>query len=283
MSLRGCLSISWFLAACAASPYPHSDHLDGEHFHNPKGEPAAGIGAALRWKLTSDVPDWQPDADAVPGPKPPARVASGELRVTFVNHATVLLQFDGLNVLTDPIWSERASPVSWAGPKRVLPPGIRFEDLPAIDRVLVSHNHYDHLDLPTLIRLAQTHRPKFIVPLGNAQLLREHRIENVTELDWWQSFVLRDGQRGWVVPAQHFSGRGPFDRDETLWGGFVLESQGGPIFFAGDTGMSEHFAQIRARFGPTRLAVLPIGAFEPRWFMKPTRTLLPLLAASISV
>jgi L-ascorbate metabolism protein UlaG (beta-lactamase superfamily) len=105
--------------------------------------------------------------------------------------------------------------------------------------------------------------------LANAQLLRDQGIANVRELDWWQSFDLRDGRRGWVVPAQHFSARGPFDRDETLWGGYVLESQGGPVFFAGDTGMSPHFAQIRARFGPMRLAVLPIGAFEPRWFMKP--------------
>jgi L-ascorbate metabolism protein UlaG (beta-lactamase superfamily) len=257
------------LTACAGSPYPSSDHFDGERFHNPAGEPAKGLGAVLRWKLGSSPPDWQTYPDLPAGPKPPARVADGELRVTFVNHATTLLQFDGLSVLTDPIWSERASPVSWAGPKRVRPPGIRFEDLPKIDLVLVSHDHYDHLDLPTLTRLARAHHATFVVPLGLATLLREEGIDQVVEHDWWQPFALLNGARGWVVPAQHFSARGLFDRDRTLWAGYVLESRGGPIFFAGDTAMSDHFAKVRARFGAMRLAVLPIGAFEPRWFMKP--------------
>jgi len=264
-----CVLTIALLLACGRSPYPRSDHFDGEHFHNPAGEPAKGLGAVLRWKLTSSVPDWQRYPDVSPGPKPPARVGAGELRVTFVNHATTLLQFDGVNVLTDPIWSERASPVSWAGPERVRPPGLRFADLPAIDVVVVSHDHYDHLDLPTLRRIEQAHHARFVVPLGLARLLREQELTDVLERDWWQPFALSDSQRGWVVPAQHFSARGPFDRDETLWAGYVLETQGGPVFFAGDTGMSSHFAQVRARFGPMRLAVLPIGAFEPRWFMKP--------------
>ncbi|HEX5658990.1 MAG TPA: MBL fold metallo-hydrolase, partial [Polyangiales bacterium] len=174
-----------------------------------------------------------------------------------------------INVLTDPIWSERSSPFRWIGPKRVRPPGIRFEDLPPIDLVVVSHDHYDHCDLPTLKRLADTFRPQFLVPLNIAPLLRDAGIHAVQERDWWQSITYAQGKRAWVVPAQHFAARGPFDRDERLWGGFVFETSGGPVYFAGDTAMSDHFAQIHTRFGPMRLAVLPIGAYEPRWFMEP--------------
>jgi len=262
--------VAW-LSACAAAPYPASDHFDGQSFHNPAGEAPKSLLSVLRWKLSSfDRPDWQTYATMPPGPKPPARIGAGALRVTFVNHATVLLQFDGLNVLTDPIWSERASPLSWVGPKRVRPPGLRFEELPPIDAVVVSHDHYDHLDLPTLRRIADAHpAAEFVVPLGSAPLLRDEGIGHVHELDWWQAHTLAQGARISAVPAQHFGARTPFDRDERLWAGFVFESQGGPLFFAGDTAMSEHFAQIRRRSGPMRLAVLPIGAFEPRWFMKP--------------
>lgn len=263
------LAVLAWIAGCASAPYPASDHFDGEQFHNPAGaEVKVGLGPLLRWKLTSlDRPEWH-EVKAPFGPKPPARVGDGELRVTFVNHATTLLQFDGLNVLTDPIWSERSSPVSWAGPKRVRPPGIRFEDLPPIDLVVVSHDHYDHCDLVTLKRLADKHRPLFLVPLGIAPLLRDEGIRAVHERDWWQSMPLLS-TRAWVVPAQHFSARTPFDRDERLWAGFVFETRGGPVFFAGDTAFSEHFAQVRQRFGPMRLAVLPIGAYMPRWFMQP--------------
>jgi L-ascorbate metabolism protein UlaG (beta-lactamase superfamily) len=255
--------------ACARRPYPPSDHFDGSVFHNPNGEGAKRLGAVIRWKLTSDDrPDWQMHA-AKFGAKPPARVGPGELRVTFVNHATVLLQFDGVNVLTDPIWSERASPLSWVGPKRVRPAGLRFEDLPPLDLVVVSHDHYDHCDLPTLRRLARAHHARFLVPLALAPLLRSAEIRDVHERDWWRSATFGAGARAWVVPAQHFGARTPFDRDERLWAGFVFETTGGPVFFAGDTGTGDHFAQIGRRFGPMRLAVLPIGAYLPRWFMKP--------------
>jgi L-ascorbate metabolism protein UlaG (beta-lactamase superfamily) len=255
------------LSACAGPPYPRTDHFDGSHFHNPAGEEAKSLGAVVRWKLTSlGRPDWR-EIDAPPGAPPPRH--SEALRVTFVNHATVLLQFDGINVLTDPIWSERSSPFSWIGPKRVRAPGIRFDDLPPIDLVVVSHDHYDHCDLPTLKRLAAKHRPQFLVPLNIAPLLRDEGIHAVHERDWWQALAYAPGKRAWVVPAQHFAARGPFDRDERLWGGFVFETRGGPVYFAGDTAMSDHFAQIHARFGAMRLAVLPIGAYEPRWFMKP--------------
>lgn len=273
MTLRAVLlvlAVALHLVACAKAPYSRSDHFDGSHFHNPAGAPAKGLGAVIRWKLTSlRRPAWQEHERLPSGPKPPTRVGPGELRVTFVNHATTLLQFDDLNVLTDPIWSTRAGPFSWLGSKRVRPPGIRFEDLPPLDLVVVSHDHYDHLDLPTLKRLASAHKTAaFLVPLGLAKILRDAKIANVRELDWWQSRQVSHGVRAWVVPAQHSSARGPFDRDETLWAGFVFETQGGPVFFAGDTAMSDHFRQLRARFGPMRLAVLPIGAFEPRWFMR---------------
>jgi L-ascorbate metabolism protein UlaG (beta-lactamase superfamily) len=257
------------LFSCAGPAYPRSDHFDGTRFHNPQGEEPKSLASVIRWKLTSfDRPDWQTQMNVPPGRKPPSRVARGALRVTFVNHATLLLQYDGINVLTDPIWSERASPFSWIGPKRVRPPGIRFEDLPPIDLVVVSHDHYDHMDLPTLRRLGREHRPRFLVPLGNAALLRDSGLRDVHERDWWQAITMPNGARATVVPAQHFCARGPFDRDRALWAGFVLETVAGPIFFAGDTAKSEHFAQIRARFGAMRLAILPIGAYEPRWFMK---------------
>jgi L-ascorbate metabolism protein UlaG (beta-lactamase superfamily) len=254
-------------SACAGPPYPRSDHFDGAHFHNPAGAEAKSLGAVIKWKLTSlDRPEWQ-DVEAEFGAPPPAH--SDVLRVTFINHATVLLQFDGINVLTDPIWSERSSPFGWIGPKRVRPPGIRFEDLPPIDLVVVSHDHYDHCDLPTLRKLAAKFRPQFLVPLNMAALLRDEGIHAVHERDWWQSLSYAQGRRAWLVPAQHFAARGPFDRDDRLWAGFVFETRGGPVYFAGDTAMSEHFAHIRARFGAMRLAVLPIGAYEPRWFMQP--------------
>ena len=189
------------------------------------------------------------------------------LRVTFVNHATVLIQTAGLNFLTDPIWSHRTSPVTWAGPVRARPPGIRFEDLPTIQVVLISHNHYDHMDRATIERLHQAHDPIFIVSLGNARLLRSWGIERVWEIDWWHYYAMGRGVRVVSVPAQHFSGRGLCDRNATLWTGFVITGQGGSVYFAGDTGHGPHFQQINQVYGKIRLAILPIGAFRPRWIM----------------
>jgi L-ascorbate metabolism protein UlaG (beta-lactamase superfamily) len=172
-----------------------------------------------------------------------------------------------LNILTDPIWSERSSPVGFAGPKRHHQPGIRFEDLPPIDVVVLSHNHYDHMDVPTLRRLAAEHRPRIFAALGNGAFLRAQNIANVTELDWWDDTMLADAVRLHAVPAQHFSSRGLADRDTNLWCGYVIETANGAIFFAGDTGWGSHFKEIKERFGRIRVAMLPIGAYRPEWFM----------------
>ena len=197
-----------------------------------------------------------------PSAPPSRRVAGGELRVTWVNHSTMLIQTENMNILTDPIWSERCSPVSFAGPRRHHPPGIRFEDLPPVDVVLVSHNHYDHMDRPTLDRLVREHDPRIFVGLGNGAFLA-----GAHDLDWWQSVEIAPNVRLHAVPAQHFSARGLADRDANLWCGFVVETPHGPIYFSGDTGPGPHFAMLRQRFGPMRVAMLPIGAFRPEWFM----------------
>ena len=259
------------LMGCFAAPSYQgkvSDNFNGEVFINLGQVEDKGFDDFLQWRRTRDQGPWPEWVDAQPGPPPPTRVTSGELRVTFINHSTLLLQVDGLNILTDPIWSERTSPLSWAGPKRVRPPGLRFEDLPPIDAVLISHNHYDHLDIPTLERLAADHGPQIFAGLGNRALLESEGIGGATDMDWWQSEGLGDEVCLTAVPAQHFSGRGLFDRNETLWMGFVLETSSGVVYFAGDTGFGPHFEQIRARFGAVRVALLPIGAFRPRFFMK---------------
>ena len=173
----------------------------------------------------------------------------------------------GLNILTDPIWSERCGPVSWFGPRRVRPPGIRFDDLPPIDIVLLSHNHYDHCDLPTLKRLAREHKPKLVVPLGNKRFLERRGVPVFAELDWWDSTEPTPTLNVTGIPARHFSGRGLFDRDRSLWSGFAVETPNGWICFAADTGYGGHFAEIHERLGAPRLALLPIGAFRPEWFM----------------
>lgn len=247
---------------------PVTDHFDGDRFHNLEPTEHAGVGKFLKWQVGREQGAWEMKPDEAPGEPPPRRVGTGELRVTFIGHATMLVQQDGKNILTDPVYSDRVTPVDGLGPRRHRPPGIRWEDLPEIDAVVVSHNHYDHLDLPTLKRLQQAHHPKFFVGLGNAALLAAEGIDGVMELDWWQSAEL-GSLRVHSVPARHFSGRGLCDRDKTLWTGWVFRGAAGVTYFAGDTGMGEHFAAIRARFGRPRLALLPIGAYLPRWFMSP--------------
>jgi L-ascorbate metabolism protein UlaG (beta-lactamase superfamily) len=189
--------------------------------------------------------------------------------VTWVGHATVLVRVGGLNVLTDPQFSERASPLSFAGPKRVVPPVPALRELPHIDAALISHNHYDHLDLDSVTRLAAQPggSPRFFVPLGLKEWFSRQSIADVVELGWWQSRTFK-GLELHFVPVQHWSKRTLTDENLTLWGGWVLRHPELSFFFAGDAGYSKDFADIRARFGGFDLAAFPIGAYEPRWFMK---------------
>jgi L-ascorbate metabolism protein UlaG (beta-lactamase superfamily) len=241
-----------------------SSHFDGRRFRNlvPRRN---NVGALLRWLVSRKPGPWRQSTNAVPGPRPPR--TSDALRITFVNHSTFLLQLAGINILTDPIWSHRASPVSWAGPRRRRAPGIRLEDLPPIDLVLLSHDHYDHMDIPTLRELARHHRPTIYTGLKNGRRLAKHGIGNVVEMDWWQESAARSDMWVTAVPAQHFSGRYPFQVDKTLWCGFVVQTKDTTIYFAGDTGGGPHIQQIERRFPAIDLAIFPIGAFRPEWFM----------------
>jgi L-ascorbate metabolism protein UlaG (beta-lactamase superfamily) len=178
---------------------------------------------------------------------------------------------DGLNILTDPIWSNRCGPVSWAGPKRHQAPGIRFEDLPRIDAVLVSHYHYDHLDVPTLKRLAKKGVRRSVTTLGNRNIIHGTGIPAVDELDWWQSVSLSEEVTVTVVPAQHFSSRSLWDRNKTLWGGFVISGPSGNVYYSGDTGYGPHFREIARRFSPIRTALLPISPYWPKGSSEPQR------------
>lgn len=266
-----------FIVGCCSFSGPKyqgevTKNFDGERFVNQDGEQERGFWDMIKWSLSRESGTWLEWVDAPYG-NPPAKAIEGDsLVVTFINHSTVLIQTQGLNILTDPVWSDRVSPVSFIGPVRHRPPGIRFEDLPPIHLVLVSHNHYDHCDVPTLKRLKEAHNPKFITSLGNKPLFNEIGISDVIEMDWWDSSSVAENVQIHAVPARHFAMRGMCDRNTTLWVGFVIETTTRPIYFAGDTGWGVHFEQIYKRFGNMRLSMLPIGAYKPRWFMSPVHT-----------
>lgn len=264
------ISVGYIVSAPGYSG-PTSDHFDGTKFINREGYENKGVFDLLKWMTTRKVGTWteKSEADITYGLKPANRISDSSHVITYINHSTFLIQTNGLNIITDPVYSERVSPFSFAGPKRMRPPGIRFEDLPAIDYVLLSHNHYDHLDINTLTRIQETSDPLFITPLGVDLYLHKKGITNTVSLDWWQSYSINDSVSVSAVEAQHFSSRGAFDRDKTLWAGFVIESPSGNIYFAGDTGYNNFFEKIGQDYGPIKTALIPIGAYIPRWFMSP--------------
>jgi L-ascorbate metabolism protein UlaG (beta-lactamase superfamily) len=240
--------------------------FDGRRFSNISGDRPHSTFTVLRWLITRQRPRWPDFIASDPVPKPVERVDDGAIRATTVGHATVLLQVAGLNLLTDPVWSQRVGPLPWLGVKRVRPPAIAFDDLPKIDAVLLSHNHYDHLDRPTLTLLERRDSPLILTGKKVGKFVPSRR---VVELDWWETHKISNHVRATYVPAEHFSLRRPLDRNVTLWGGFVVETPAGVIYFSGDTGDGLHFAAIRERFGPVTLSLIPIGAYAPRWFMAP--------------
>ncbi|MCE7030412.1 MBL fold metallo-hydrolase [Jiella avicenniae] len=271
----------------AKNPYhsgPVTDHFDGTRFHNlGQRAPDRSFRDLLKWQFAGERAKW-PDHVPVEPAIPEPRVDG--LRVTMVGHASVLIQVAGLAVLTDPVWSERVSPFTFAGPKRVAEPGIRFEDLPPIDLVLLSHNHYDHCDVATLRRLHEHHRPQVVTALGNDVLLKRAIADiDVVAGDWGDEIAVGErpgvgegnGRAGGgpasvaIVPANHWSRRGFGDTRQCLWCGFVLKAGGWTVYFAGDSGYGggEIFRAIGERYGAPDLALIPIGAYAPRWFMEP--------------
>jgi L-ascorbate metabolism protein UlaG (beta-lactamase superfamily) len=252
---------------------PPSDHFDGVQFFNPGQPGPRGRLAFLRWQLTDRGTAWPA---AFPSPfaadRPPPLVDGEAVRIAYVGHATFLLQARGRSILIDPVWAERASPFSLVGPKRVNPPAIAFEHLPRIDTVLVTHNHYDHMDVATLSRLWHRHRPRIITPLGNDTIMRSAVSGLAAEaVDWHMAVDLGGGMAVHIEPTQHWSARGTSDRSHALWASFVVElGAGRKIYCVGDSGFGDGrtFRRVAERHPGLLLALLPIGAYEPRWFMR---------------
>jgi N-acyl-phosphatidylethanolamine-hydrolysing phospholipase D len=259
-------------STAAAEPPAHHEK-GGYRNLAPHEEP--GFFGVLKWWFGGGPKDAPPvPADQLPAFLPPVttpdlnsihHAPKDAIQATWIGHAAFLVQAGGLNILTDPMFGERASPVSFAGPKRLAPPGIALKDLPKIDAVIISHNHYDHLDEDSVKALGNT--PRYFVPLGFAAWFKERGITNVQELDWWASAEM-GGLRFHAVPAQHFSSRTLFDRNEVLWSGWVIETPAGKVYFSGCTGYAPLFQEIGKRLGPMRLSFIPIGGYSPRWFMR---------------
>ncbi|TGQ74710.1 hypothetical protein EN829_005880 [Mesorhizobium sp. M00.F.Ca.ET.186.01.1.1] len=251
---------------------PPSDHFDGTLFFNPGGRMPGRFADLLKWQFNGQRAKWPA---AAPSPfaqaRPAERIEGSGLTLTMVGHSTLLIQIAGLNILTDPVWSRRTSPFAFAGPKRINPPGIAFADLPPIDLVLVSHNHYDHLDLATLRQLKASHNPLVITPLGNDAIIAAAVPGMRLSAHDWGDRLDHDGVAIHVEPVHHWSARGARDRRMALWAGFVIETPAGNIYFAGDTGFHDgiNYRLMAEKHGGLRLAILPIGAYEPRWFMAP--------------
>jgi|RhiMethySRZTD1v2_1073278.scaffolds.fasta_scaffold11473_13 L-ascorbate metabolism protein UlaG (beta-lactamase superfamily) len=242
-----------------------SDHFDGRRFHNPTGPQPQPFSKVPRMLLERRSTPWPRYVEDPPQTLPGVDGTSAV--VTFIGHATFLIQTSSGNILTDPIYSDVAGPLNTFGPRRVRRPAVALDDLPPIAIVLLSHNHYDHCDLPTLRQIATRFDPVVITPIGNGRLARSAGIRRVEELDWWQQ-ASSTGIPITATPAHHFSARHPFDRNRALWSGFLVKTGTKQIYFAGDTAYGAFFRDIRHRLAPIDLALLPIGAYEPRWFMQ---------------
>jgi L-ascorbate metabolism protein UlaG (beta-lactamase superfamily) len=248
---------------------PLSDHFNGKTFFQSHHEHAVRRRDFWRWRLTAKPKPW-PEQIALPV-QVPAPIARGDVVVvTWIGHATFLLQTEDVRILIDPVFSERASPVTWAGPRRVHPPGIAFSALPRIDIVLLSHDHYDHCDIGSLRALATTHAPVFIAPLRHHDILSAVGAKRIVELDWWQNYAIGTNALVTLTPSKHWSNRLGQPRNHRLWGGFFLNLGSKRVWFVGDSGYdAEIFHAVRHQCGAPDLALVPIGAYEPRWFMAP--------------
>jgi L-ascorbate metabolism protein UlaG (beta-lactamase superfamily) len=266
------IAILFGLRSATARYYdgPVSDHFDGTRFFDPHSSPPKSLTTLFRWYSARDKAEWPTWAPSPYSDRPPTRAAGAEWRLSYIGHASWLLQTASLNILIDPVWGDRVSPVSFAGPKRVNDPGIPFDALPPIDVVLVSHCHYDHLDVETLSRLAAKFNCRVITPLGNDTIMKAHDAAIRAEpYDWHQRVELGQNVAVTLVPTHHWSARGLTDRNKALWASFIIETPAGRIYHVADSGYGSghHFRGARDRYGPFRLAILPIGAYEPRWFM----------------
>ena len=260
---------------CVSAPVyegPPSDHFDGEVFHNTVPS-EKGLWDILQLGLYSlwQRESWPSWIDAPQLTVPQSRFSGPGISVTFINHSTLLVQVDGINILTDPVFSERVSPFSFAGPKRVRPPGVALDDLPDIDVILISHNHYDHLDTYSLQRIVERqapgNAPLILAGLGNSGLFELLSLPGFVDMDW-QDAVSYKGIEIIFTEARHRSGRGITDQMKTLWGSFLVRTSQGNIYFAGDTGYGPHFDNLKKQYGEVELALLPIGAYKPLWFMQ---------------
>ncbi len=272
---------AWSMFRKPVNPYysgPVSGHFNGLRFVAPgrQSRPDKSSLDMLKWQFgggkdTLPKEAWPAQFPSPFQDKPPQRVSKG-LRVVLVGHASYLIQTANLNILIDPVWSERASPVRFAGPRRANPPGIPFDDLPPIDAVLVTHNHYDHMDVPTLARIMARWKPRLITPLGNDTILRnaDPSLDSAIARDWGDTIDLSNTVRVTLEPSLHWSARWTSDRFMALWCNFVIDTPVGKIYACGDTGYDPDsiFPQMQQKYGGFRLALLPIGAYEPRWFMK---------------
>lgn len=248
-------------------------HFNGKIFFNPTldANKKKSFWEGVKMWCTTPKAKWPKFVANTFLPNLPIRVNENEIAVTFVNHVTFLLQLPGLNILTDPQWSARTSPFSWLGPKRVRNPGIELDALPNIDLIIISHNHYDHLDLRTLEFLNNKFSPKIFIPMGDRRVLAKEQFK-IVEFDWWDAQNINDITRVNFTPMQHWSNRGLFDVYKSLWGSYVIEHNNKKIFFGGDGGYCSHFASIQQKFGAFDLSFLGIGAYEPRWFMQDMHT-----------